>query len=282
MDKKEEFSQKCLLQIGDVAKCCGINRQTILFYERQGLLQATEQNDTSGYRYYSTAAVTKLMQILQLRDAGLSIREIKEYMCHGVQMAQKIMDSMEKKLADLLEGIDLVRALSVAKDDYTVRPSQQVAMTCYVREYTCRGIDEAMAHMYATFYEALAKGIRVRESYRIYAEYPDETGDDVQLTDFRMRVCIPVDPGTTDPACLLFPATSGISVCHRGEYGDIGKAYTALWDFVRQHNLHPAGPVRECYLEGSREHENDTNRYLTKLMLPIAGTGEYLLPMGQK
>jgi DNA-binding transcriptional MerR regulator len=269
MDYKEKFQHEGLFQIGDVAKCCGIDRQTILFYERKGLLTPTEQNESSGYRYYSTETVTELMQILQLRDSGLSLREIRDVIENGADAARRVIASMEEKLTALLVGLEQTRALSVPKGDYSISWTNLPATRCFVRGCICHGVEEAMDKMYEVFHETLTRRLPIRTAYHIYTEYPEERGGTVNLENFPMRVCVPVAPDTNDPDCVDMTAASGVAVCHRGDYSEIGAVYDVLWKYVSENKLMPAGPIREYYLDSRLEYKNKTDRYVTRLVLPV-------------
>lgn len=269
MDVDDAFAHEGLFQIGDVARSCGVDRQTILFYERKGLLRPTAQNKSSGYRYYSVEAVSELMQILQLKDAELSLAEIKDFIRNGAPAAERVIASMEKKLAALLLGLEQTRAICVEKGDYTVAWTVMPAARCFVRESVCHGVDETMDVVYGAFREALTLGLPLRGAYRIYAEYPEETGGPVNLTEFPLRVCIPVDGEAGGADCVDMPTISGVAVCHRGAYTEIGAAYDALWRYVRENALTPAGPVREYYLESRRAYQDEADRYVTRLVLPV-------------
>ncbi len=272
MENYDVFVHNGLFQIGEVARCCGVDRQTILFYEKQGLLKPTAQNESSGYRYYSAEAVTELMQVLELRDAGLPLREIRDFIKNGAPAAQRVIAAMEEKLEALLSGLEQMRAISVIKGDYTVSRTTMPAMRCFVREYVCHGVEESVTRMYEAFHAALREGLRVRNSYRAFTEYPEEIGGAVNLTNFPLRVCIPVAPETQHPDCVDIPAICGVAVCHRGAYEQIGAAYDTLWEYVRVNGLRPIAPVRECYLDSRREYQNNADRYVTRLVLPVQGS----------
>lgn len=269
MNYEEKFYHEELFQIGDVARCCGVDRQTILFYERKGLLTPTAQNESSGYRYYSTEAVTELMQILQLRDAGLSLREIRDYIENGAAATERVIAIMEKKLAALLSGLEYVRALSTPKGDYSISWTKFPDTRCFAREYFCHSVEEAIDKMYEAFHDALTRGLSVRKAYRIYTEYPEEMGGPVNLTGFPMRVCIPVASDTDGADCMDMAAASGVALCHRGDYSKIGAAYDVLWNYVKENRLKPIGPVRECYLDSRLEYKEEADRYVTQLVLPV-------------
>ncbi len=65
-----------LYQVKDIMQMYGISRDTIKYYEKQGLIEP-RRND-NGYRVFDTFNVEKLKKILDLRDLGFSVQEIIE------------------------------------------------------------------------------------------------------------------------------------------------------------------------------------------------------------
>ena len=63
------------LTVGKVAKACGVNVQTIHYYERMRLVFPNERKD-SGYRLYGEDAVRKIRFIKNAQVLGFSLKEI--------------------------------------------------------------------------------------------------------------------------------------------------------------------------------------------------------------
>lgn len=61
--------------IGEISTLTGVDRQTIRFYERQGLLPAPGRA-ANGYRSYDQAVVARLQFIRAAQAAGLTLAEI--------------------------------------------------------------------------------------------------------------------------------------------------------------------------------------------------------------
>jgi DNA-binding transcriptional MerR regulator len=61
--------------VSQLARRCGISRTTVLYYEREGLLQPATRTE-AGYRRYGEAEAQRLDQIRQYREAGLPIERI--------------------------------------------------------------------------------------------------------------------------------------------------------------------------------------------------------------
>lgn len=63
------------MRIQELEKCSGIDRTTIRFYEREGLL--APQRSGNGYRDYSDDDVRELERIRLMRELGLSLEQIR-------------------------------------------------------------------------------------------------------------------------------------------------------------------------------------------------------------
>lgn len=66
-----------LFKIGDISQKLNITSRTLRYYEEIGLIQSTRKAD-SKYRYYDVKTLTKISQILMLRNFTFSIKEIQE------------------------------------------------------------------------------------------------------------------------------------------------------------------------------------------------------------
>ncbi len=65
------------LTIGELAKQCGVNIETIRYYERRGLLPLPPRS-ASGYRVFPADAVRRLRFIKQAQGLGFSLKDIEE------------------------------------------------------------------------------------------------------------------------------------------------------------------------------------------------------------
>jgi MerR family copper efflux transcriptional regulator len=65
-----------LITVSTLARQCGISRTTLLYYEKQKLLQPSMRG-ANGYRYYNENEVECLQKIIGYRSAGLPIADIR-------------------------------------------------------------------------------------------------------------------------------------------------------------------------------------------------------------
>ncbi len=98
------------MKIGELAKRCDVNIDTIRYYERQGLLPEPDRQ-ASGYRRYQLEDVERLRFVLRAKALGFTLDEIKDLLeisdhrdtdMAGLKAAAaaKLVD-VETRLADL-------------------------------------------------------------------------------------------------------------------------------------------------------------------------------------
>ncbi|MBX7454354.1 MerR family transcriptional regulator [Mycolicibacterium sp. 3033] len=104
------------LTVGEVAQRFGITVRTLHHYDDIGLLTPARRN-TSGYRVYTTADLTRLSQIIVYRRLELSLEEIASLLDEGDEVShlkrqrERVMRRLDE-VKDLVEAID--RALEKA------------------------------------------------------------------------------------------------------------------------------------------------------------------------
>jgi MerR family transcriptional regulator, mercuric resistance operon regulatory protein len=113
------------LRPGQVASAAGVNRQTLRYYERRGLLRAPERT-TGGHRVYPPEAVTMLRVIKAAQRLGFTLDEVADLLETGwgrhrgrpdpglqVRVRTKLTE-VESRIADLTVVADTLRAAMAA------------------------------------------------------------------------------------------------------------------------------------------------------------------------
>ncbi|WP_299979449.1 MerR family transcriptional regulator [uncultured Pseudoteredinibacter sp.] len=99
-------------QISDVAKRLGVSRSTLLYYEKIGLICAKRRDNN--YRRYCEKDIEKLIFILQLKDAGLSLQESLEAFEQKLRpnlLREKLLQ-LDKDIAKKQRARELLAALA--------------------------------------------------------------------------------------------------------------------------------------------------------------------------
>ncbi|HJK98369.1 MAG TPA: MerR family transcriptional regulator [Polyangiaceae bacterium LLY-WYZ-14_1] len=105
-----------LLTTGDMARVTGCTLRTIRFYEEAGLLQPVSRNG-GGHRLFAERQVQRLQLILDLREAGLSLNDIKRLFelkrqCMSPEEASaKMSHILESQVEEMQRKIRTLRRL---------------------------------------------------------------------------------------------------------------------------------------------------------------------------
>jgi len=102
-----------LLTTGDMARLSASTLRTVRFYEQEGLIEP-ERRSACGHRLFTARELMKLQLALDLREAGLSLQNIKDLFClktdcdcpeEASQRMSNVLnqqiDTMQQKIAKL-------------------------------------------------------------------------------------------------------------------------------------------------------------------------------------
>src|SRR3954452_16244111 len=95
------------LKVGELARRSGVSVRTLHYYEEIGLL-APSQHTPTGHRLYALTDVTRLQQIVSLRQLGLSLTEIRACLASSTFDPADVVD---RHLARIREQMELQRQL---------------------------------------------------------------------------------------------------------------------------------------------------------------------------
>ena len=87
-----------LMRIGEIAAFFGVSVKALRMYEKIGILKPVKVDRYTGYRYYTPDQVKELDAILELRELGFSLNEIKKLLEDGVTKGQYVELLTHKKI----------------------------------------------------------------------------------------------------------------------------------------------------------------------------------------
>lgn len=81
-------------RIGELAEKCSVNKETIRYYERIGLIPEPDRTE-SGYRMYSQQIIDRLNFIKRMQELGFTLNEIDKLL--------GVVDRDESKCRDMYD-----------------------------------------------------------------------------------------------------------------------------------------------------------------------------------
>ncbi|MDQ8733957.1 Hg(II)-responsive transcriptional regulator [Paenibacillus sp. LHD-38] len=122
---------------GDISKLCNVNKETLRYYERKGLIPEPVRSD-SGYRLYPEDTVNRILFIKRIQELGFTLSEIDKLL--GVVdkddvRCANMYDFVVEKLEDVqLKIRDLQRIECMLKDLKERCPDEKTIHECPIIE----------------------------------------------------------------------------------------------------------------------------------------------------
>jgi DNA-binding transcriptional MerR regulator len=240
-----------LLSIGTFARRCRLSVKALRHYDELGLLRPTHVDLTSGYRWYDRRQAPAAIAIALLRSLDVPLPAIREVLARqddaaiagvlGRERARRAQDLARTEAA--LRAIDrLLRAGSVFP--YAIVLREESAETLLVVERTTHPDEHVRVGMElaAELQRRLAR-LELAPTGPLVCIMPPASGEELIL---QMGAAVD-DPPFGEHIVHLPPGPVAVAR-HVGPYEDIGLADLALHAWAEEHDIEPAGPVRERYL----------------------------------
>lgn len=186
-----------LLSVSRFAKVAGTTRRTLIFYDQKGIFKP-EKVASNGYRYYRYQQIYQLGLIFALRDLGLSIKEIKDYLRdpEADALSKKLgplKDKVEKKISNLQRVLAILRQQE-AKQDHLPKLAFYQAQRCYLpaRQFWCSDFkadctEAQIAKAYSDFYWTLGAGVMTNQQLSGFlTDLPQAKPDSYAEAGFRI------------------------------------------------------------------------------------------------
>lgn len=156
-----------LLSTGDFAELVGVSKHTLFYYDEKDIFKPT-QVKANGYRYYSIHQVETFSVITSLKDTGMTLEAIHEYLSNRSPRGfYELLEQESNKLSSKIRQLTNLQSAMEEKKITTLKalnqPLNKIAIETYPRRYFYRTeISDVMNpeeyySAYRTHYTALNK-----------------------------------------------------------------------------------------------------------------------------
>lgn len=267
-----------MLKIGEFSRLSMVTIKALRFYDEEDLLKPVHVDEFTGYRYYDNEQLYDLQMIISLRQAGLSIKEIKcvisgndsleilEKKKMDMEREKHMIDDRLKRIAKLINGIKenkpmkfqaMIKEISAYEMMYGAKTLKSFSdITDFV---TGLGQECAKAN----------PDIKCIKPDYCFMTYLDE---EFKEHDFTAMYSQAVEKRGVDSENVKFkslPAVTAVSVLVRGEYNEnlpLGYAFAIRW--TKEQGYEIIDKPREVYIDGIW-NKNNSNDWLTEIQIPI-------------
>lgn len=273
---------------GEFAKLCGVNKRTLHYYDEQGIFSPDHVGE-NGYRYYSVRQFYPFIMIRLLRQMGLDLAEIKDY------MKNRSPARLENLLAGQEDWLDAeIRKLKYMKE--IVRNQRRtLRLAHHIRCDEVRLEEWPQTHLVCSHpvHDLMQNGEQaqveriIMEHLRYTLEHELTTGNSfgamVAREDFMagrsdilarfFTVTTKSPRGIPKENCAVRPAGRYLVTYFRGNYMKTGPAYQRIRKYLQEHPKLKAGAYsyEESIIEElSAAEEGD---YITRIGIPLQCEG---------
>lgn len=287
MSKKKTMS----FTTGEFAAMVGVNKRTLHFYDEKGIFKpdAIAEN---GYRNYSLRQVYPFYMIRMLRDMGLDLREIQDYMAGRtpakflhllteqeawlhqeiakLHRMQRIVQN-QRELLELAQEVvcDVVHEEELGGDKLFISTD----LRPMAKKQDWNGIERLLAgYMRDIMQNHLLNGYTfgamtaARDFLHAGNEYIISRYS-VQVQKFSRQM--------PKEQRHLRPRGKYLVIYFRGDYMNTAPAYAKLRAYMQEHALTPIGyAYEESLLEDMSTAK--TENFLTRIAIPVAQQGNFI------
>lgn len=211
---KGEWTLSAHFSVGEAAKLAGVSAETLRHYDRVGLVQPSERDAWTGYRYYSEGEIVRLQTIRLLRSMGLTLEEVREALALD-DLAETVafLDRAERRADERIAELEYAKArIRRAREDYAAKMrSNDRREGMFVRRMESRQV-LLSGDMRAPSLENL---------WRYHARFYDQIAPERRAAyRFEDRAGIYTRDGISNlfAVCIRYPDRSELTELPRGDY----------------------------------------------------------------
>jgi len=267
------------LTIGDFAKATQLSVKTLRHYHDVELLVPARVDPVSGYRLYATDQIQVAQVIRRFRDLDMPLGQIGAVLGANdpavrSDLIAAHLDRLERDLVETQSAVASLRSLLQGASD-TAAPiahrRDPETETAAISESIDRAdlgpwFERAVAEVRATVVAQRIDPSGPGGAVVSDAFFADESGEITVYVPAATPV-LPVGRVTN----RVLPAAELAVIVHEGSHAGIDRTYGALAAHVAERAISVDGPIRERYLVG-RNETDDESQWRTEIGWPIFRT----------
>ncbi|MGN0032373.1 MAG: MerR family transcriptional regulator [Candidatus Limimorpha sp.] len=267
------------LKIGEFSRLCHVTVRTLRHYEEIGLLIPDHVDEWTNYRYYSVVQFQKMQAIIQLKELGFSLEEIRDIFeeethIPSIGLLNEKIVSCEKELKALQHRKKVLKSLidfqkkKNKMKDITIETLPSIIVASYrttIESYDKLGqaiCEKVMPEMIRACCKCEQPGycftIDHNKEYREtnidieYCEQVVEKGKDTEMLKFKVLPEIP----------------TAICIKSYGNYNLLPRYFANVLEYIEKEGYQISDSPRFNYVDGIWNEENP-DKWLTIIQVPV-------------
>ncbi|WP_195983547.1 MerR family transcriptional regulator [Clostridium sp. D33t1_170424_F3] len=270
-----------MYSIGMFSQIGRVTTKALRHYDELGLLKPACIDRFTGYRYYTSEQLTRLHQILALKQMGFTLTEVSVLLNTGCpeETILRLLEQKRREVSSVIcrEQDKLNRIESFLKagkgffmNNYTVSVKELPGAVAASLRRMISGFD-MLSHLYPEVIkpELTRLGCKCTEPSYCFNIYHD---GEYREHDIDVEICQAVTEKKADSELLTFKEIPAIPqaacVLHKGAYARLGDAYASVIKWIEDNGYEITGCPREVYIDGNWNQDN-VDHWLTEIQFPV-------------
>jgi DNA-binding transcriptional MerR regulator len=249
-----------MFKIGDFSKFSRVSIRALRLYDQMGLLKPIHVDQSTGYRYYSSAQISRLNRIVAFKDLGFSLEQIIQLLDEQISLDQ-MRGMLRLKQAEVHQLIEVeqvrlslieVRLRQIEQEDSASTSSYDVILK-HVEAQTVAAIRDVLPictdikHLYDELEQELQ-----RQAVEIVG-FPQALWHDEEyrLNNVDAEVVIPINRLLSEKGRVKsyqLPEVKQMAcVIYHGSHDGLVQAFNALLQWIEANDFQIIGSNREIY-----------------------------------
>lgn len=261
-----------MYKIGEFSILSKLSIKTLRYYEKVGILKPVFIDKQNGYRFYDTKQLTEISKIISLRQIGMSIYDIKEFLKeHNEEILLKRKQEIE---SNILESKDQLQRINYLLEGKNMTYEAIVKDLPGYDIYYMEGVIEDYSKLTEFILKSAEECIKINPNIKCvtpdycYINYLD---GEYKENNIKIRYAQAVEEKGIENDLIKFETLEPITaVCvyHKGDYSKLGEAYSYIMKWIEDNGYKTLGYPRERYIDGIWNKEN-VEDWLTEIQVPI-------------
>ena len=262
-----------------VSEATGLSRTMLIKLEKEGFIKPSKTDEETGWRYYDTFNIFKLLQYKRLRMIGMKQKEIFEFYTSGTDSLYDTLSKMKQQKQILEQNIETLSLRLDREKNFSFVFYDFNEMTCLTIEKEISNLEEGNVSGYNLSVEAIALGLRPLETEELFAERTDFTppGANKACSPWKTKIFQPIDPysikGNPDRRTELAPARHTFSILIYGIHSaeELVKPRELLLNEIKARELEPTGdPIRIQWITAKYTAMHlEESEYVVRIAVPV-------------
>lgn len=268
------FENKHFFTISEVANVCGVTPKMLRHYEKLRLFTPTRIDPKTGYRYYTTMDMERLLAIINLKDSGLPLQDIGTYL-RGETDPGAAIAVLQAQREVLEQSIEFLKVYTSERDKLQTGIGHIPDRRCVCRSYVARNPEDGLSAYHNFVADCVERGLRMFSQFPAFCEYPapELLRGQAALADYTVNFCYPLESAEGVENVVDYPGGYAVMVHYRGKKDGISRAYALVGEVLKKFSLVPRASPQEILFTGK------SGEILTRIILPVhLPEGEYDMP----